>query len=154
MFLKHINTQTYSSLPKVCFKKTVLIKIGGRLEGVFLKLFAWLKIQTMTCCLLKKALCLDLRKVFASTLRQNVLNELSKTREIRVMKLVDAVGSTYNELNRNLEILEKEGIITNDYRVKVRHGKVRVIRLNRDNPKTKILLQALKTLDNENYLID
>ena len=95
---------------------------------------------------------MDLRKVLASTLRQNVLKELSKTREIRVMKLVDAVSSTYNELNRNLEILEKEGIITNDYRVKVRHGKVRVIRLNRDNPKTKILLQALKTLDNENNI--
>ena len=90
--------------------------------------------------------------MFASTLRQNVLKELSKTREIRVMKLVDAVGSTYNELNRNLEILEEEGIITNDYRVKVRHGKVRVIRLNRDNPQTKILLQALKTLDNENNI--
>jgi len=67
------------------------------------------------------------------------------------MKLVDKVRSTYNELNRNLGILEKEGIITNDYLVKVKHGKVRVIRLNRDNPKTKILLQVLKTLDNENY---
>ena len=95
---------------------------------------------------------MDLRKVLASTLRQNILKELSKTREIRVMKLVDAVGSTYNELNRNLEILEKEGIITDDYCLKVRHGKVRVIQLNRDNPKTKILLQALKTLDNENNI--
>ena len=97
---------------------------------------------------------MDLRKVLASTLRQNILKELSETREIRVMKLVDAVNSTYNELNRNLEILEKEGIITNDYRVKVKHGKVRVIRLNRDNPKTKILLQALKMLDNENNIPD
>jgi predicted transcriptional regulator len=89
--------------------------------------------------------------MLASSLRQNILRELSKTSEIRVMKLVDKVRSTYNELNRNLGILEKEGIITNDYLVKVKHGKVRVIRLNRDNPKTKILLQVLKTLDNENY---
>lgn len=88
---------------------------------------------------------MNLSKVLASSLRQNILKELSKILEIRVMKLVEAVGSTYNEVNRNLEILEKEGIITNDYRVKVRHGKVRVIWLNRDNPKTKILLQALKT---------
>ncbi len=70
------------------------------------------------------------------------------------MKLVNAVNSTYNEVNRNLEILEEAGIITNDNRVQVRHGKVRVIRLNRDNPKTKILLQALKTLDNENNIPD
>ena len=97
---------------------------------------------------------MDLRKVLASTLRQNILKELSKTREIHVMKLVNAVSSTYNELNRNLELLEKEGIITNDYPVKVKHGKVRVIWLNRDNPKTKILLQALKMLDNENNIPD
>ncbi len=97
---------------------------------------------------------LNLSKVLASSLRQNILKELSKTREIRVMKLVNAVNSTYNEVNRNLEILEEAGIITNDNRVQVRHGKVRVIRLNRDNPKTKILLQALKTLDNENNIPD
>lgn len=63
------------------------------------------------------------------------------------MKLVSNVGSTYNELNRNLEILEKEGIITNEYPLKVRHGKVRIIRLNKDNPKTQVLLKVLKTLE-------
>jgi predicted transcriptional regulator len=92
---------------------------------------------------------LELRKLLASSLRQNILKVLSEKREIQVMKLVSSVGSTYNELNRNLSILEKEGIIINEYRVKVRHGKVRMIRLNRDNSKTKLLLEALKTLDSE-----
>jgi hypothetical protein len=63
------------------------------------------------------------------------------------MRLVGKVNSTYNDLNRNLTILEKEGIIINEYREKVRHGKIRVLRLNKDNPKTKILLSVLKTLD-------
>ena len=93
---------------------------------------------------------MELSNVFASSLRQKILRELSKTREIRVMKLVSKVNSTYNELNRNLTILESEGIITNKYQVKVKHGKIRVIRLNRDNIKTKLLLEALKTLDSEN----
>ena len=93
---------------------------------------------------------LDLSKVLASSLRQKILKVLSEKREMQVMKLVSSVGSTYNELNRNLLILEKEGIIINEYRVKVRHGKVRVIRLNRENSKTKLLLAALKTLDGEN----
>jgi predicted transcriptional regulator len=93
--------------------------------------------------------CLDLKKVFASSLRQKILKELSETREIQVMRLVSRVNSTYNELNRNLGILEKEGIITNDYRVKVRHGKIRGIRLNRANPKTAILIKALETLDED-----
>lgn len=95
---------------------------------------------------------MDLRKVLASSLRQNILKVLSQQREIQVMKLVSSVGSTYNELNRNLSILEKEGIIINEYRMKVRHGKVRVIRLNKDNPKTAVLLNVIKTLDQENNL--
>ena len=65
------------------------------------------------------------------------------------MKLVSNVNSTYNELNRNLLILEKEGIVTSNYIIRVKQGKVRTIQLNRDNPKTKILLEVLKTLDNE-----
>jgi hypothetical protein len=76
-----------------------------------------------------------------------MLKELSKTREIRVMALVSKVNSTYNDLNRNLGILGREGLIIDEYQVKVKHGKVRVIRLNRDNPKTQKLLAALKTLE-------
>lgn len=91
----------------------------------------------------------DLSRIIASSLRQKMLRELAKTREIQVMRLVSRVNSTYNELNRNLMIMEKEGIIMNEYRVKVRHGKVRVIRLNKDNPKTKALLAALHSLDDE-----
>jgi hypothetical protein len=65
------------------------------------------------------------------------------------MRLVSNVNSTYNELNRNLSILAKEGIITDEYRVKVKHGKVRVIALKRDNPKTKLLVDTLKALDSQ-----
>ncbi len=90
---------------------------------------------------------MDLSKVLASSLRQKILRELSKTRELQVMQLVSKVNSTYNELNRNVMLLEKEGIIINEFRVKVRHGKIRIIRLNKDNPKTKILLATLQTLD-------
>jgi predicted transcriptional regulator len=92
---------------------------------------------------------LDLRKVIASSSRQNILKVLSEKREMQVMRLVSSVGSTYNKLNRNLLILEKEGIIINEYPVKVRHGKVRVIRLNKDTPKTMVLLKILKTLNQE-----
>lgn len=65
------------------------------------------------------------------------------------MKLVGNVNSTYNEVNRNLLILTKEGIIVDEHQVKVKRGKVRVIRLNRENPKTALLLQALKTFEPE-----
>ncbi len=92
---------------------------------------------------------LELSKILASSLRQKIFRELSKTHEIRIMRLVSNLNTTYNELNRNLVILEKEGLITDEYRVKVKHGKVRVIALNRENPRTKLLLTTLKTLDSQ-----
>lgn len=93
--------------------------------------------------------CLDIGKILASSLRQKLLIELSKTREIQVMKLVSNVNSTYNDVNRNLLILVKEDIIIDEHQVKVKRGKVRVIRLNQENPKTALLLQALKTFEPE-----
>jgi hypothetical protein len=64
------------------------------------------------------------------------------------MRLVSKLNTAYNELNRNLALLEKEGLVIDEYQVKVKHGKVRVISLNRDNPNSKLLLTILKTLDN------
>jgi predicted transcriptional regulator len=90
---------------------------------------------------------MDLRKLLASTQRQNILKTLAEHHEMQIMRLVNATGTTYNELNRNLQILEKEGIIINEYPVKVRHGKVRVIRLDKENPKTQVLLKVIKTLE-------
>lgn len=64
------------------------------------------------------------------------------------MHLVRNVNSTYNEINRNFEILEKEGIVNDQF-----IGRMRIIRINMENPKTKKLLEALKILDSENCLI-
>jgi predicted transcriptional regulator len=93
---------------------------------------------------------LDLKKLLASPIRQRILEVLSESKgEIRVMQLVRLVGSPYNDVNRNLGILETEGIITNVYSRPVKHGVIRTVKLNRENPKTAILLQALKLLANE-----
>jgi len=57
------------------------------------------------------------------------------------MALVREVNSTYNQVNSNLQILQKEGIIFDEH-----FGRMRVIRLNRENPGMARLLQALKIL--------
>ena len=57
------------------------------------------------------------------------------------MELVRKINSTYNQVNSNLLILRSEGIITEE-----RLGRLRVIRLNKENPNTALLLQALKIL--------
>jgi methylphosphotriester-DNA--protein-cysteine methyltransferase len=58
------------------------------------------------------------------------------------MALVRKVNSTYNQVNSNLQILQKEEIIFDEH-----FGRMRVIRLNKKNPRTARLLQALKILE-------
>lgn len=82
--------------------------------------------------------------MLASSGRQKILKATSKGEGLNIMDLVRKTNSTYNEVNRNLTALEKEGIITNS-----RCGRMRIIRLNKKNPKTIILLQALKILETE-----
>jgi len=93
---------------------------------------------------------LDLKELLASKCRQKILKVLSECGEIRMMKLVSKVGGRYNEVNRNLKILEAEDIITSKYPDQVKYGKVRIIVLKRESRRTQKLLKALKELDHEN----
>lgn len=90
---------------------------------------------------------MDLKKLLASSCRQKILKELEELNEINVMALVSRTNSTYNEVNRNLSILEQEGIITN-----TKYRRLRIIKLNRRNSKTKLLIQVLNALDSESNL--
>lgn len=63
------------------------------------------------------------------------------------MDLVRKVNSTYTQVNRNLGILENEGIVKSK-----RCGRVRIIRLNRENPKTEAILKALEILRRQELL--
>jgi len=92
---------------------------------------------------------LNLERLLASSCRQKILKELSKVKQTHIMGLVRNINSTYVEVNRNFKILEKEGIVT-DQRV----GRLRVIRLNRENPTTTLLLQALKILSTQTKTTD
>jgi hypothetical protein len=57
------------------------------------------------------------------------------------MDLVRKVNSTYGQVNRNVQVLEQEGIVSSNY-----YGRMRLIKLNGDNPKTVALLKALRIL--------
>jgi len=84
---------------------------------------------------------LDLGRLIASTCRQRILEALSEVRQTHVTDLVRRVNSTYRQVNRNLEILEHEGILTTQY-----YGRLRIVKLNRENPKTVTLLKILRLL--------
>ena len=85
---------------------------------------------------------MDLETVMASACRRRILKVLSRAGRVNVMELVRKVNSTYSQVNPNLRILWGEGLIIDEH-----FGRMRVIRLNRENPKTDALLQALKILE-------
>jgi hypothetical protein len=58
------------------------------------------------------------------------------------MSLVRDVNSTYNEVDRNLHILEEEKLVVQSY-----IDKNRILRLNLRNEKTKVILKILELLD-------
>jgi len=84
---------------------------------------------------------MKLEQIIASTCRQKMLLSLSKVKETHITKLVRTINSTYNEVRRNLEILENEGIVKITL-----YGKMKMVELQRDNQKTGKLLKALISL--------
>jgi DNA-binding transcriptional ArsR family regulator len=85
---------------------------------------------------------MDLESILASSCRRKILKVLLKVGETNVMNLISKANSTYSQVNHNLQILEQEEIVTEN-----RFGRVRLIKLNRENPKTTLLLQAMKLLE-------
>jgi predicted transcriptional regulator len=85
---------------------------------------------------------LELDRILASSCRTRIIRFLHKNSHVHVMQLIRKANSTYNQVNLNLQILREEGIIFDEY-----FGRTRVIRLNKENPRTTLLLQALKILD-------
>lgn len=86
---------------------------------------------------------LDLARLMASTCRQKIIATLSRVHQTYMMDLVRKVNSTYAQVNRNLQILEREDVVESRY-----YGRMRLIRLNRDNPKTEAILKVLRMLRN------
>ncbi|MCW4018717.1 MAG: ArsR family transcriptional regulator [Candidatus Bathyarchaeota archaeon] len=85
---------------------------------------------------------MELNRILASFCRQKILLELAKHKELNVMALVHKVNSTYDEVNRNVHILDREGMV-----IQERVGRMRFIRLNAKNRNTEILLDALKRVE-------
>jgi predicted transcriptional regulator len=89
---------------------------------------------------------MDLETLMASACRRRILRVLSTGSRVNVMTLVTKVNSTYNQVNANLHILQETGIIFDEH-----FGRARIIRLNKDNPKTMLMLNALKILNTSDH---
>src|SRR5271157_404318 len=85
---------------------------------------------------------MKLEQLIASSCRQKMLLALAKVRRTHVTQLIRMMNSTYNQVNRNILILEEEGVIKTK-----RLGHLKIIELQSDAAKTLALLKALELLD-------
>lgn len=90
---------------------------------------------------------MNLNRILRSACRRKILKALSKKQELNIMRLVHTVNSTYNEVDRNLRILENEGLVAQRHR-----GQNRILRLNLENNETLIVLKILKLLNDSGDL--
>ena len=84
---------------------------------------------------------MDLENLVVSSCRRRIVRVLASSGRTNIMELVREVNSTYNQVNANLRVLHEEGIVFDEH-----VGRMRVIKLNKENPRTLLLLQALKLL--------
>jgi hypothetical protein len=88
---------------------------------------------------------MKLEQIIASSCRQKMLLALAKVKKTHVTHLLRMINGTYNQMNRNLVILEEEGIIKTK-----RLGHLKIVELQSNAPKTLALLKALELLDRLN----
>lgn len=69
--------------------------------------------------------------------------------QTHMMDLVRRINSTYSQVNRNIEILEWEGVV-----ITKKLGRMRIIQLKREEEKTKAILKALEILKQQQLLED
>lgn len=84
---------------------------------------------------------LDREKVLASKCRQKILRTLARNSQVRIMHLVRETGFSYNEVDRNLHVLEDQALIFQQ-----RRRGFRVVSLNLENENLPVLLNVMKLL--------
>jgi predicted transcriptional regulator len=87
---------------------------------------------------------MDLESILSSSCRRKIIKILASDGSTNMMELIRKANSKYPQINAEVKILQTEGIIVDE-----RLGRMRRIKINRENPKTLALLKALKVLHDE-----
>lgn len=87
---------------------------------------------------------MDLETVLSSSCRRRIIKILASDGSTNIMELIRKANSKYPQLNSEVKILQTEDIVIDDHM-----GRMRIIKLNKESPKTKSLLEALKILNDK-----
>jgi len=84
---------------------------------------------------------LNLEEILSSACRRKIIKYLAENGSVNIMRLIVGVNGKYPQVNAELQILQKEGIISDQH-----IGRTRLIGLVKENSGTILILQALKIL--------
>ena len=84
---------------------------------------------------------MDLTELLSSACRRKIIEYLAENGSTNIMQLILGIRGKYPQTNAELQVLQKEGIVIYQH-----VGRMRIVKLNKENPKTILLLQALKIL--------
>jgi hypothetical protein len=84
---------------------------------------------------------MDLMELLSSACRRKIIEYLAVNGSTNIMQLILGIRGKYPQTNAELQLLQKEGLVVDEH-----IGRMHIIKLNRENSKTSLILQALKIL--------
>lgn len=84
---------------------------------------------------------MDLEEILSSSCRRKIIKYLADNGPTNIMQLILGIRGKYPQVNSELLIMQKQNIIIDKHM-----GRMRIIRLNKENAGTMQIIQALKIL--------
>jgi len=88
---------------------------------------------------------MNIEDVFSSKLRVKILKILAQVGELNVSEIARRLGVNYKTTNKNLKILEDEGIIQHKV-----FGRIRLYRFNERSPKARAVQNFMEAWEHAN----
>jgi predicted transcriptional regulator len=88
---------------------------------------------------------MNIEDVFSSKLRVKILKILAQVGELNVSEIARRLGINYKTTNKNLKILEDEGIIQHKV-----FGRIRLYRFNERSPKARAVQSFMEAWEHAN----
>jgi|WetSurMetagenome_2_1015567.scaffolds.fasta_scaffold78340_2 hypothetical protein len=88
---------------------------------------------------------MDLADLLSSACRRKIIKYLAENGSTNIMRLIFGINSKYPQVNSEILFLQRENIILDQH-----IGRMRIIKLNKENAGTLQILEALKILTGKN----
>ncbi|HEY4675095.1 MAG TPA: winged helix-turn-helix domain-containing protein [Candidatus Bathyarchaeia archaeon] len=88
---------------------------------------------------------MDIEDVFSSKVRMKILKVIARVGELNVSDITRRLGANYETTNKNLKILEDEGILQHKV-----FGRIRLYRFNEHSSKARAVQNLIEAWEHAN----